>query len=177
MLTPERLKDMLHEMKQHLKHANSGQDETLRTLKKELVELETATNRLYEAVEKGLLPMDDMLKVRAQKLKSRRDAVLIEVAGTKRMKELPAALRSAGQLDAFSAALRACVLDRTAGFSKRYLREFASEIRFDGKRVVMRGKKIALLAAAAQKEMGTTRVPNSASNWLLNLGSNQGPTD
>lgn len=86
---------MLHEMKQHLKHANSGQDETLRTLKKELVELvelETATNRLYEAVEKGLLPMDDMLKVRAQKLKSRRDAVLIEVAGTKRMKELPAAL-------------------------------------------------------------------------------------
>ena len=120
---------MLHEMKQHLKHANSGQDETLRTLKKELVELETATNRLYEAVEKGLLPMDDMLKVRAQKLKSRRDAVLIEVAGTKRMKELPAALRSAGQLDAFSAALRARVLDRTAGFSKRYLREFASEIR------------------------------------------------
>ena len=38
------------------------------------------------------IKMDDMLKVRAQKLKSRRDAVLIEVAGTKRMKELPAAL-------------------------------------------------------------------------------------
>lgn len=75
-MTPQRLRDMLQEMKQHLKTANSGQDDTLRTLKKELVELETATNRLYEAVEKGLLPMDDMLKVRAQKLKARREAVL-----------------------------------------------------------------------------------------------------
>lgn len=166
VLTPERLKDMLQEMKQHLKQANTGQDETLRTLKKELVELETATNRLYEAVEKGLLPMDDMLKVRAQKLKSRRDAVLIEVAGSKRMKELPVALITARQLDAFSTALRARVLDRKAGFSKRYLREFVSEIRFDGERVVMRGKKAALLAAAAQKEMGTTCVPSSVPIWL-----------
>ena len=84
---------------------------------------------------------------------------------------------SARQLDTLSTALRARVLDRTAGFSKRYLRELVSEIRFDGKRVVMRGKKAALLAAAAQKEMGTSSVPNSTSNWLLDLGSNQGPTD
>ena len=177
VLTPERLKDMLHEMKQHLRQANLGQDETLRTLKKELVELETATNRLYEAVEKGLLPMDDMLKVRAQKLKSRRDAVLIEVVSSKRIKELPVALITARQLDAFSTALRARVLNRTEGFSKRYLRESVSEIRFDGERVVMRGRKTTLLAAAAQKEIGTACVPSSATNWLLNLGSNQGPTD
>ncbi|GAB3478066.1 recombinase family protein [Polaromonas eurypsychrophila] len=177
VLTPERLRAMLQEMKQHLKQAASGQDETLRTLKKELVELETATNRLYEAVEKGLLPMDDTLKGRAQKLKARREALLIEVAGTNRMKELPVTMLSARQLDTFGTALRARVLDRTAGFSKRYLREFVSEIRFDGKRIVMRGKKAVLLAAAAQKEMGTTRVPRSEPNWLLNLGSNQGPTD
>ena len=166
VLTPERLREMLQEMKQHLKRASSGHDDTLRTLKKELVELETATNRLYEAVEKGLLPMDDLLKVRAQKLKARRDAVLIEVAGTNRMKEMPAAMVSARQLDTFSTALRARVLDCKAGFSKRYLRQFVSEIRFDGKRVVMRGKKAALLVAAAQKEMGTTGVPSFAPNWL-----------
>lgn len=53
VLTPERLREMLQEMKRHLKQAASGQDETLRTLQKELVKLETATNRLYEAVEKG----------------------------------------------------------------------------------------------------------------------------
>ena len=86
-------------------------------------------------------------------------------------------MQSAKQLDSFGTALRAGVLVRSAGFSKRYLREFVSEIRFDGKRVAMRGKKVTLLAAAAQKEMGTTCVPSSATNWLLDLGSNQGPTD
>jgi hypothetical protein len=35
------------------------------------------------------------------------------------------------------------------------------EIRFDGKRVVMRGKKAASMAAAAENEMGTARVPTS----------------
>lgn len=81
---------------------------------------------------------------------------------------VPATLLPAKRIDAFSTALRARILDRTAGFSKRHLREFASEIRFDGKRVVLRDKKAALLAAAAQKEMGTTCVPSSASNWLPN---------
>lgn len=136
VLTAERLKEMLQEMKRYLKNASSGQDDTLRVLKKELAELETATNRLYEAVEKGLLPMDDMLKGRAQKLKARRESILVEIAGTKRMQEIPTAMLSARQLESFSTALRARVLDRSAGFSKRYLREFVSEIRFDGKRPV-----------------------------------------
>ena len=47
--------------------------------------------------------------------------------------------------------LRDCVLDRTAEFLKRYLREFVSEIRFNGAGVVMRDKNVALLATAAQK--------------------------
>ena len=50
ILALERLRDMLQEMKQHLKQANSGQGETLRAPKKELVELESANNRLDEAV-------------------------------------------------------------------------------------------------------------------------------
>ena len=118
--------------------------------------------------------MDDMLEARAQKPKSRCEAVLIEVAGTKRIREVPATILSARWQDAFSTTLPACVLDRAAGWSKRYLREFVSEIRFDGNRVVMRGKKAALLAAAAQKDMGPAAVPSSASNWFLNLGSKHG---
>lgn len=149
VLTPERMRDILREMKLHLKNAQSRQDDTLWPLQKELTELETATNRLYEAVEKGLLPMDETLRDRAQKNKARREAVLIEMAGVRRQKEMPVSMLTARQLEAFSGALRTRVLDREGGFSKRYLREFVSEIRFDGKRVVMRGKKSALLAAAA----------------------------
>jgi len=173
VLTPERMKEMLREMKLHLKNAQARQDDTLGPLQKELTELETATNRLYEAVEKGLLPMDDTLRDRAQKNKARREAVLIEIAGARRQKEMPVSMLTARQLDAFTCALRTRVLDREGGFSKRYLREFVSEIRFDGKRVVMRGKKAALLSAAAQKEMDTTGVPIFVPNWLANPGSYQ----
>jgi site-specific DNA recombinase len=177
VLTPERLREMLREMKAHLKNAQAGQGDAISTLQKELTELETATNRLYEAVERDLLPMDDLLRTRAQKLKARRDAVLIEIAGSRRQKEMPSEILSARQLDAFGTALRARVLDREGGLSKRYLREFVSDIRFDGKRVVMRGKKAALMNAAAQKKMGTAGVPTSVHTWLPDLDSNQGPAD
>jgi site-specific DNA recombinase len=59
VLTPDRLKSMLVEMKRHLKQLRSSEDESLRVLQKELGELEQATNRLYESVEKDLLPMDE----------------------------------------------------------------------------------------------------------------------
>ncbi len=58
----------------------------------------------------------------------------------------------AHQLDTFRTALLARVLDCHAGFSKRHLRQFVSEIRFDGNRVVMREKRAAWLVAAAQKD-------------------------
>jgi site-specific DNA recombinase len=178
VLTGERLREMLREMKAHLKHAQSRQDETIGVLQKELTELETATNRLYEAVEKDLLPMDDMLRNRAQKLKARREVVMIEIAGARRHNEMPAAALSPKKLEAFGAALRARLTDSQGGISKRYLHEFVSEIRFDGQKVTMQGKKATLLAAAAgRSEPGTARVPSSVHKWLLDLGSNQGPTD
>lgn len=169
LLTPGRLKEMLREMKGHLKTAHSRQDETIVLLQRELNELETATNRLYDAVEKDLLPMDDMLRSRAQKLKSRRDAVLLEMAGARRNKEMPVSALSLKKLDAFGAALRARLTDREGGFSKRYLHEFVGEIRFDGRVVTMQGKKATLLAAAAgSSELGATRVPSSVHHWLPN---------
>ena len=73
--------------------------------------------------------------------------------------------------------MRRRLSDTDTGVAKRYLRALVSEVRFDGQRVVMRGKKAALLAAAAQKEKGTELVPTSGLDWLPDLGSNQGPTD
>ena len=177
VLTPERLKEMLRELKARLKKVQSGQDDQVKVLQRELAELELATNRLYEAVEKGVLPMDDTLTARAQKLKGRRDALMIELASVRRSKEMPIAALSAAHVEAFGTALRSRLQEGSGSFPKRYLRQFVSDIRYDGKRVTMSGRKDALLVAAAQKEMGTARVPTSGLSWLPDLGSNQGPTD
>jgi hypothetical protein len=56
-------------------------------------------------------------------------------------------------------------------------KRLVSETRFDGERLTMSGRKHAPLAAALEKKMGTAQVPASGLYWLLDLGSNQGPTD
>ena len=159
-----------------LKKAQAGQDDQARVLRRELSELEQKTNRLYEAVENGSLPMDSTLTARAQALKGKRDSVLIELASVRRSKEVPAAALIAAHVDAFDA-LRARLQDGAGSFPKRYLRQFVSEILYDGKRLTMSGKKDALLIAALEKKMGTAGVPTSGPSWLPDLGSNQGPTD
>ena len=177
VLTPDRLKEILRELKLRLKKSQAGQDDQTRTVQRELAELELATNRLYEAVEKGILPMDDTLTARAQKLKGKREALFIELASIKRSKEMPVAMLTAAHVESFGVALRARLQAGVGGFPKRYLRQFVSEIRYDGSRLTMSGRKDALMVAALEKKMGTAGVPTSSLSWLPDLGSNQGPTD
>ena len=177
VFAPERLKEMLRELKARVKKAQFGQDDQTKVLQRELTELELATSRLYEAVEKGFLPMDATLTARAQKLKSRRESLMIDLAGVRRAKEMPASMLTQANVDAFGSALRARLRAGEGGFPKRYLRQFVSDIRYDGKRLTMTGKKDALLMSALEKKMGTAGVPTSSLSWLPDLGSNQGPTD
>ena len=177
VLTPERLKLMLRELKVRLKNVKAGHDDQARVYQRELTELDQATNRLYEAVEKGILPMDDTLTARAQRLKGRRDALMIEMASARRSKEMPMSALNAAHVEAFGVALRARLQAGAGSFPKRYLRQFVSEIRYDGRRLTMSGRKDALLIAALENKMGTARVPTSSLSWLPDLGSNQGPTD
>ena len=57
-----------------------------------------------------------MLSARAQTLEAKRDAVLIEISGAKRAKEMPVSALSASHVEAFGTALRARVLDTAGGF-------------------------------------------------------------
>ncbi len=178
VLTPERLKAMLKELKQQFELLRSKHGDVLRAMQKELTELETALNRLYVAIEKGLVPMDDMLGQRVQDLRNRRESVLGEMARTQAAEATPLSTLSHAQLTAFATNLRSRLLDSSTSFPKRYLQTLVSEITFDGEKVRMQGRKAAALEAAMGKKMGTNdKVPTFSHGWLPDLGSNQGPTD
>jgi site-specific DNA recombinase len=177
VVSPERLKIMLKAMKTKIKDAQANQNTHLEILQKELSELEQATGRLYEAVEKGLLPMDVTLQERAQKLKARRESILIEMAGTRQQKAIPFDKINAGQIQAFGNAMRSKLLDRENGFSKQYLRLLVNGIRVSGNEITMTGSKAALVHAVLQKKMDTAMVPIFVQPWLPDLDSNQGPAD
>jgi hypothetical protein len=67
IFNPERVKILLADMKKQLKAAQDSQDDGLKKLTKELDEIKIATERLYEAVEKGYLSLDSSLQERSHK--------------------------------------------------------------------------------------------------------------
>ncbi|QOJ19239.1 MAG: hypothetical protein HRU77_00110 [Gammaproteobacteria bacterium] len=53
-----------------------SQDDGLKKLTKELDEIKLAIDRLYEAVEKGFLPLDSSLQERSHKLNARKAGII-----------------------------------------------------------------------------------------------------
>jgi hypothetical protein len=60
---------------------HGGEDKIkLKKLATELNDLEQAETKLIEAIEKGVLELDDRLKARVQQNKSRREAIAVEIS-------------------------------------------------------------------------------------------------
>ena len=173
VFTPDRVQTMLDEMRKQQRDLLKGREGQLKPLQKEMDNLKLGTDRLYEAVEKGLLPMDETLQQRAHKLQARRQEILIEIAGLKRQREMPLDLLKPKQISAFSKALRAKLLDRNSGFGKEYLKLLVNEIRIEGKQAQITGSYAALASAVAETKMGILGgVPRFVPNWLASQGSN-----
>ena len=173
---PERVKIMLSDMKKQIKAAQASQDDGLKKLTKELDEIKLAIDRLYEAVEKGFLPLDSSLHERSHKLNARKQELLIQVAGYRRQQQFPEIKQN--QLEAFTKALRTKLLDRKSGFGKEYLKLLVSEIRIKDNQAEVTGSYSALAHAVEEtKKHSLERVPSFVPNWLPDQGSNLGPAD
>lgn len=96
VFTPRRVGSMIKGLMERMKKSRGGQAGKLKRLNRELDEVQKGTDRLYEAVEKGLLSLDSTLTERAHKLGARRQAILIDIAGIKREQEVP--LKMIGKL-------------------------------------------------------------------------------
>jgi len=88
----------------------------LKKLTKALDEIKLATDRLYEAVEKGFLPLDSSLQERSHKLNARKQKLLIQAADYRRQQQLPEIEQN--QLKAFTKALRTKMLTEKAASAR-----------------------------------------------------------
>lgn len=119
--------------------ARTVEDARLLVLTKELDSATKALNRLYEAVEQALLPMDDTLRSRAQKLQARRNEALLEMAKLEDRNRQGLPKVDASRIEAFSKVLEARLKDIRNGFGKAYLRLLIDEIRLDSNELKIRG--------------------------------------
>jgi len=84
----------------------------LKKLRRELEQNKAGSERLFEAVEKGQLPMDDLLSKRAHATQARRQAILLEIASLERQQQLPQKLFSTLNVQALWQALKSKVVMR-----------------------------------------------------------------
>ncbi len=176
VFTPLRVKRMLEELIRRQRAASSVEDAQLLSLRKDLDEVTRGQQRLYEAVEKELLPMDETLRDRAHKLKARREDILIEIAKLQDRKQMAIQKVTQAQIDAFCDTLQARMRDPSTGFGKAYLHLLVDEIRLDGDQLKMRGSygKLAdAIGSLEKKKLGL--VPSFVPTWRARDDSNVRP--
>ncbi len=178
VFVPERVEGMMRELRNSIKDSRLDQHEEIRRLNRELEELKGQTDKLYEAVEKGFLPLDASLQERVHLHQSRRQEILTELAGLKRQQEMPLAVLSKKQIGLFCSALKDRLLDRASNFGKEYLRLLVDEIKVVKKEVHLVGSYAALAGALGiVTKHGLKTVPSFGLAWLPSADSNHGHGD
>ena len=86
VFTASRVRAILESLRKRLSQSQASHESRVEQLTKELTSVQQRSQKLYEAVEKGLLPMDCSLNERANKLQAQRQALLTEIAGLRRLK-------------------------------------------------------------------------------------------
>lgn len=173
VFTPERVGGILKRVQARMKNFRSRHEDQLGELKRQLNQINQKTERLYEAVESGVLPMDVTLQERAQRHKARREEILTQIAGLRRAKEMPLNQLGVMNIDTFCSAMKQKLKDKSSNFGKDYLRLLVEEIEINGNEAVIRGNDIALAGAVSKTKMGTLpRVPIFLPDWLPGTDSN-----
>jgi site-specific DNA recombinase len=177
VFTPSRVRVMMKELKVAVEKKGSSISGDLTSLKRELEDTAQRLERLYEAVEKGVLPVDMSLQERAQKHKARREEILVEMARLRGKKEMPLKALSTKHVDSFCSALKVKLKDRSSSLGKEYLRLLVDEIRVEGGEVVMKGRHTPIAGMIGGKKVGALeRVPTFAVDWLPGTDSNCRPS-
>ena len=125
---------------------------------RELKEVENRIARLYEAVEKGLLPLDTTLQERSQKLQARRQDILDAQAELRDEREVSVNRLTPAHIAKFTRALRARLLDTASGFGKAYPNLLVDEVRLDGSERRIKGSYRALARATSRYRKKRSRM-------------------
>ena len=177
VFTASRVRTILEGLRKRLSQSQASHESRVKQLTKELTSVQQRSQKLYEAVEKGLLPMDSSLSERANKLQAQRQALLTEIAGLRRLKQMPVEALGEKKIHAFTAALRERLLGKDRVFSKKYLKLLVEEIRYRNRQLVMKGSNARVARVAGESNVGTPQgaVPTFDLDWLPGQDSNLRP--
>ena len=178
VFAPERMQEMMTELRKRIKSSKGGQQERINELNRQIKKTELRQQRLLEAIETATIELDEATQRRAQQLKSSREALFIELAGVRRDTSLPAVeYLKASQVDTFGKVLRQKLLAKGSPLAKNYLNILVDEIVVEGKAATIKGSYSALAETmqAIKKGNLNNQVPSFMHDWCARSDSNARP--
>jgi hypothetical protein len=128
------------EIRTRISSSKDTQQEQVNEINRELKKVEERQLRLLDAIETGVVGLDEMTQKRAQQLKASRAALLIAMANVKRDADVPAVeYLKASQVDSFGKALRQILLAEDSSVAKSYLNILVGEIVVEDKDANIKG--------------------------------------
>ncbi len=174
----ERVNAMMIALRKRLKSTHDNQQERINELNKQLKLVEQKQQKLLEAIEMGIIDLDETTQRRAQQHKAAREALLIELAAVRREQSIPVdKLLRASQIEVFAKTLKAKLLAKDSKLAKSYLNLLVDEIVVKENTAVVKGSYGALVAVASTEKIkaGHCEVPAFISNWRARSDSNARP--
>ena len=165
VFTPGRLRAILGEAREALQERSVADRHKLSHLQAELRKADERLGRLYDAVASGALPLDETLQRRVQQAKAGREAVLVNMAGLRRLQLLPLQRIQPRQVETFSKVIRAKLRDRSSPFARSYLHAVVDQIVVNGGSATITGSHARLLQAVTGKMLGEAEVPSFMRDW------------
>lgn len=175
VFTPDRMQSMMVALRKRLKAAKENSQERINQLNKQLKQTEERQHRLLDAIEAGMIDLDETVQRRAQLLKGSREALLIELASVRRDHSLPVDQIKTSQIDRFARLLRERLLSRDSAIAKSYLNLLVREIVIKDNTAKVTGTYEALVAASEMDKIKaghSIQVPTSIDVWRARRDSN-----
>ena len=166
LLVPARLKALLEHPARRILESQSDSQGRDKALARELRQLEQAIERLFRAVEDGLVQDGDLLRRRLAGHTQRRDELLHLKAVNRRRRDIPPGLLSRRNLEAFGRALRSRLREPNSPLARAYVRSLVERVTVGETRIEIRGQKAGLLEALGDPDaFFCTGVPSFVQDW------------
>ena len=176
LLQPDRMSTILGALLDRQTTKDTAVEERRSVLKSEIKAKDEKLNRLYRAIEDGIVETDDQLRDRIKAIKNERDmaqASLDRIAEQSRDRSTLTPER----IKAFTKLMHDKLDNGDVQARKAYLRAVISEIRVDDDKVSIIGDKATLSAVIAGQNGTNTNVSGFVRKWRARNDSNVRPSD
>jgi DNA invertase Pin-like site-specific DNA recombinase len=169
----ERFQQLVAGLRKQIAESRDDQQTRINEINRQIKQVEERQQRLLDAIESGIVYLDEATQQRAQRIKTAKEALLIELAEARRGASTPAAERiNPGQVAMIGQVLREKLAATDSAIAKPFLNQLLDEIVLDGKTLRVKGSYAGLAETMENVKVGTNSVPTFNLNWRARRDSN-----